>query len=649
MVTSELKQYNVNTIGKTYKATFEVLNYVSGTVGFWQGSGISPIFRSADGIYTEYFTSTSAEIRFRPNNFNGSVTNISVKEVGQDWTLGTGWSIGNDVAISDGVSGNSNLNTIDIGYNVNDLVKVSFTVSNVTGGTLQVYIGLTEVFTSITDGTYEFTTTATRPDGKLFVKSVNFNGSISNISVIEITDDTNLPRINYEGFSYQDVLGSEEVTNGGFDNGGSNWVNINNAAVFENSSVIFENNARIYQNVVSDLSKEYNIEIEFSSISGNGIQLLIGNGNLFVSYSVSDIINNGNKINIVKESFIGTGILFIYSQNSDTSATITNVSVKEVLGQEVVPDSGCGHWLWEPQTTQLLSYSEDFSQWNAGGDTTIESGYLAPDGTNNAYKISGTTSALTFGASLLTTTTRSIYARTVSGTGQAHLCSFNSNSNNLFTITEQWQRFEVNSATTTAAGFFYAVDFRNQTNLSEIILWGANATNDQDYATSYIPSNGSTVTRNQDVCTNGGSLASINSTEGTLYFEGSGLVNGGVNRYISISDNTSSNRVQLVFAGTTNRLNVSGANFSSINYNSFVQTNNNKIAFSYSALGVKLFVNGVLVGSNTDNASFTPNTLTTLDFALWNQTTVPFFGKTKCLAVWKEALSDEELTELTTI
>ena len=27
----------------------------------------------------------------------------------------------------------------------------------------------------------------------------------------------------------------------------------------------------------------------------------------------------------------------------------------------------------------------------------------------------------------------------------------------------------------------------------------------------------------------------------------------------------------------------------------------------------------------------------------------PFYGKTKALAVWKEALSDEELTELTTI
>ena len=37
---------------------------------------------------------------------------------------------------------------------------------------------------------------------------------ITNISVIEITTDTSLPRINYEGFSYQDALGSEEIVNG---------------------------------------------------------------------------------------------------------------------------------------------------------------------------------------------------------------------------------------------------------------------------------------------------------------------------------------------------------------------------------------------------------------------------------------------------
>ena len=50
------------------------------------------------------------------------------------------------------------------------------------------------------------------------------SGSISNISVVEITDDTNLPRINYEGFSYQDSLGSEEVVNGDFSEGSAKLV-----------------------------------------------------------------------------------------------------------------------------------------------------------------------------------------------------------------------------------------------------------------------------------------------------------------------------------------------------------------------------------------------------------------------------------------
>ena len=47
----------------------------------------------------------------------------------------------------------------------------------------------------------------------------NNNGTeleLDNISIKEITDDTNIPRINYEGFSYQDSLGNEEVVNGDF-------------------------------------------------------------------------------------------------------------------------------------------------------------------------------------------------------------------------------------------------------------------------------------------------------------------------------------------------------------------------------------------------------------------------------------------------
>ena len=123
-------------------------------------------------------------------------------------------------------------------------------------------------------------------------------------------------------------LGSEEVTNGNFSNGSSNWVNVNDAT-FENSSVIFTNGARIYQSVASASSLIYKIVIDFSVISGDGVQILVGNGNSFVNYSVSDITNNNNQI-VAYSNFIGSSLLFIYSLSTNTNATITNVSVKQV-------------------------------------------------------------------------------------------------------------------------------------------------------------------------------------------------------------------------------------------------------------------------------------------------------------------------------
>ena len=327
--------------------------------------------------------------------------------------------------------------------------------------------------------------------------------------------------------------------------------------------------------------------------------------------------------------------------------SIDNCSVKEYLGQEVVPDSGCGSWLFEPQTTQLLTYSEDFSQsvWLKIGNTTIESGYLAPDGTNSAYKVSGTNGSMFDVASMSTTTTRSIYAKTVSGTGQAHLLSYSSNSNNLFTITDQWQRFDVNSAIAAGASNFYAVDFRNQTTLTEIILWGANATNDQDYATSYIPSNGSQVTRNQESCSN--ATPEINSEEGTLYFEGSALANDFTNRYITISDGTTNNRVVLRF-NLTNEVSgfvKSGGITQALFTHSINILDTNKVAIKYKENDFALWVNGVEVG--TGLSGNTPIGLDRLGFRN-AANDFPFFGNTKDVQVYTKALSDAELIKLTT-
>ena len=47
----------------------------------------------------------------------------------------------------------------------------------------------------------------------------------------------------------------------------------------------------------------------------------------------------------------------------------------------------------------------------------------------------------------------------------------------------------------------------------------------QSYATSYIPTNGATNTRLQDIANNSGNSTLINSTEGVLYAEIAALAN----------------------------------------------------------------------------------------------------------------------------
>ena len=305
--------------------------------------------------------------------------------------------------------------------------------------------------------------------------------------------------------------------------------------------------------------------------------------------------------------------------------------------------TGEGVVLLEPQSTNLITYSENFSDanWNASSDVIIDKGYLAPDGTNNATKI--TVNGANPKAALLITTstivTKSIYARTVSGTGTVYLGEGNINGV-LSNVTEQWQRFEISND----KNHFYAADFRGASTLTEVIIWGAQV-EALPYATSYIPTSGAIATRLADSVTGAGDATTFNSTEGVLYAEMAALVDGGSNRYISLIGNA--HRISIQFRGLTGRIQVNGTNFSSIEAQGIPQDNNNKIAVSYSSSGVKLFVNGVLEDSNTDNPNFPTNSLTSLDFDLNN--TNPFYGKVKALAVFNEALTDSELECLTTI
>ena len=171
--------------------------------------------------------------------------------------------------------------------------------------------------------------------------------------------------------------------------------------------------------------------------------------------------------------------------------------------------------------------------------------------------------------------------------------------------------------------------------------------------TSYIPTNGSTVTRLADVCNNSGNSDLINSTEGVLYAEISALANYNTQRWLSLSDGTHSNAVKigLLNSATDFRfaVEVRSANstqaFMTYNFGAITPTMT-KVAIKFKQNDFALWVNGT--ERATDANGNTPTGLNELAFDRGNGGQ-DFEGNVKCVAVFKEALSDTELQKLTTI
>ena len=346
----------------------------------------------------------------------------------------------------------------------------------------------------------------------------------------------------------------------------------------------------------------------------------------------------------------------------------------------VVPDSGCGSWLFEPQSTNLIPYSETLgNNTTSGGISFTYNNSISPDGTQNAALVSVTSANDRLQPSFAAVNSLvaiSIFLKHNGTDFSTQINTFNTGTGTLFgarahvtatdvTFTSYSGGFDSASFVDYGNGWFRVIVVCQSTTGTTFVQWRPTSVNatlsypcfgfqveQQSYATSYIPTSGSTVTRNQDVCTNGGSLASINSTEGVLYAEIAALADGGTFRGISLNDGTTNNNnvIRIYCASADNRITIIiRANGSLIfNYSHTLTsiTDFNKIAIKYKQNDFSLWVNGINIHNQT-----TGNTPIGLNELLFNNGlgTEIFFGKTKALAVWKEALSDAELTELTTI
>ena len=88
-ITANLIQSNVGSANKTFKLVFTISNYISGKViPSFVGLSNESLEYNANGTYTTYISSlTDLRFVFYGNLFNGSIDNVSVREVGQDWTF----------------------------------------------------------------------------------------------------------------------------------------------------------------------------------------------------------------------------------------------------------------------------------------------------------------------------------------------------------------------------------------------------------------------------------------------------------------------------------------------------------------------------------------------------------------------------------
>ena len=677
---------------KSYKLSYEITDNTQGSLKLINVNGVSdyPITSSV-GTHTEYFTANNNTLFIYRNSgaTDVTITNISVKEVGQNWNLGTGWSIGEDKAINDGNGGGifPTPNSLTSGA----IVKFQVTISDRTNGYIRIQNPSSTIYyvnNINTNGTFEYSFTTIDANGWRIEAVGGFNGSITNISVIEITDDTNLPRINYEGFSYQDSLGSELVTNGDFATD-SDWVKQNGWSISGGNAIAVNvpNTQRLQSNGgASVIGKTYKYSFEASNISG------------FYTVYIYGVVVLGsiNTEGLVEGTFVATSTNAAFyisgaTVNGLATGKFDNVSVKEYLGQEVVPNSGCGSWLMEPQSTNLALNSETFSSYGKSNVNISGSSIISPDGTSTAIKLAldnGTLNSnggLSFSYSSTAGEALS-WSMFVKKAEYRYLTfSFGSSSaigfhfdldtglitqdltNAQYTLIENkiesfnngWYRLsvsliELNGASTrfvcvkpspilpTASNNNYS---STGDGTSGIYVWGAQL-EQKSYPTSYIPTSGATSTRLQDIANNSGNASLINSESGVLYFEGSALSNDGGGKWISLSNGTTSERVSISYENERIRLYIANSSGAIWDYQDYSENvlNYNKIALKYKSADYGLWINGIEVATNANTNAVSG--LNSLQFNSGGGGSL-FFGKTKALAVYKTALTDANLRCLT--
>ena len=565
-----------------------------------------------------------------------------------DWSKGTGWIINDGKAINTGGANFSDLTQSNTNVTIGKTYKITYTISDYTSGSIKFIMNNNSAagVERNANGTYTDYISALSQGYSFRTQGSGFTGKIDNVSVKQV--DPNDYWVLGTGSTKTDTL---------------NIISTDGSLSFGKQ-----------QNVL-EVGKTYQYSFDITSYTS---------GSLFFIEGSTNVLSALNATGTYSGVFTATGTDIEFKRGGVTNASFDNISVVEVQGDRPrlsyditngVVDSQ-PHLLLETSSTNLVTFSEDFTQW-ASTQVSLEKNYLAPDGLLNAVKITDNSVNSTHRVLLGTTSsssgsfTYSIFLKKGTITN-AVLNVFSSGTVAVGTIDLQngtivasggginakiqnygndWYKCSVSGSlgSTSTTVYLYLSDTKNAYVGSGDFLYAYGAQLEElSYSTSYIPTAGTTITRAAETCNN--SKPSVNSTEGVLYAEIAALADDNTFRMLSLSDGTNNNRVTLLYSNASDTIrgliSVSTSVQADLNSTNYDTTEFHKVAFKYKANDFSLYIDGQEVATDTSGSVFSANTLNNVSFVRGDNNNY-FYGKVKGLAVYNEALSESQLMQLT--
>lgn len=348
--------------------------------------------------------------------------------------------------------------------------------------------------------------------------------------------------------------------------------------------------------------------------------------------------------------------------------------------------------LIEEQRTNSLTYSDDFANvvWGKDNGSVSSNTTAAPDGTTTADTFTENSAndihRLNFGGTGIAAgaVTCSVFVKAGTGTryptvgiasGNSAYASATFNlatgtttqtlsagysgvSGSIQNVGNGWFRCVLTATTTATANFYVALSdsstfvngFRGAQvytgdNTSTLIFWGAQ-TEAGAFATSYIPTTTTALTRNADVASMTGTKFSswYNASEGTLFAIGS--VQRGFREIVGVSEGVGNDRIVIQTGSSSGQriivttLGVQQA----LQSGSYTLGQTGKFAAAYATNSAIISVNG---GISTEGTSVTVPTVTTLNIGNTSNSTGQISGYIQRIAYYPTRLPNATLQALT--